>query len=924
MSKIQPLYEFISHDGSFRVRQPNRSNQLYFPLVNDAGLLSAVTPELRGDIKIDQHTFLTLPVALEDLHLNRASRDCWVTVSAGRKPPVVWSVAGGSPKQRSSLGKGETVVVEGGLLYHRVERENRAVGLKAAVLNFVPPGTTAELMYVEFTNTSRRPITFTATSALPLFGRSADNLRDHRHVTSLLNRLARVPHGLELRPTMAFNERGHAVNHVGYYVLGAMDVEPPIGFFPTVESFIGAGGNMERPAAVFGNEKPASTISSAHQGKEAMGALRFRSRRLRPGESVLLTFVFGIARQPANHREIIRRYAGRTAMERALALIRRDWSERASTIDIRTGDARFNQWLRWVGVQPTLRKIYGCSFLPDFDYGRGGRGWRDLWQDCLALLLSDPAAVREDMVRNFGGVRADGTNATVIVRKQAPATESKPKWDVEFVADRNNIVRTWMDHGVWPFLTVQLYVHQTGDWSFLLEPAPYFRDGQFYRGRQTAAGSRGVSNDLKLKTRRSEVYEGSVLEHMLIELLVPFFNVGDHNVIRLEDADWNDGLDMAKERGESVAFTALYAGCLEWLAEMLEAAQRHAGWRHVPVMEELTLLLDRDGDRATDDRVSAKRARLERYFASTEQAVSGKRVSVPIATLCADLREKAASLQRRINQKEWVETKGLGWYNGYYDNLGNPVEGPRAHGAPRMTLTGQVFPLMAGLSSPDRTRKVVAAVNRWLCDRRQTGIRLNTDFGETQPHLGRAFSFVYGEKENGAVFSHMVVMYANALYRRGLIEDGYRALRSLYDLASDSGRSQIYPGLPEYFNNDRRGRYHYLTGSASWYILTVVTQAFGVRGEYGDLVLEPKLVPAQFGRDGKASVDVTFAGTRVTVNYWNTRRAGPRQAKIREVESEGRPVPLLRKSDRQAVIPRTFLEGRGAVTLDVRMGGKGE
>jgi len=41
-----------------------------------------------------------------------------------------------------------------------------------------------------------------------------------------------------------------------------------------------------------------------------------------------------------------------------------------------------------VAIQPTLRKIFGCSFLPDFDYGKGGRGWRDLWQDCLGLILS--------------------------------------------------------------------------------------------------------------------------------------------------------------------------------------------------------------------------------------------------------------------------------------------------------------------------------------------------------------------------------------------------------------------------------------------------------------------------------------------------------------------------------------------------------
>ena len=39
------------------------------------------------------------------------------------------------------------------------------------------------------------------------------------------------------------------------------------------------------------------------------------------------------------------------------------------------------------------------------------------------------------------------------------------------------------------------------------------------------------------------------------------------------------------------------------------------------------------------------------------------------------------------------------------------------------------------------------------------------------------FGFAYGEKENGAVFSHMAVMYANALYRRGFAREGNKALR---------------------------------------------------------------------------------------------------------------------------------------------------
>ena len=74
--------------------------------------------------------------------------------------------------------------------------------------------------------------------------------------------------------------------------------------------------------------------------------------------------------------------------------------------------------MHWVSFQPILRRIYGCSFLPHHDYGKGGRGWRDLWQDCLALLIMNPDGVRQMLLDNFAGVRIDGSNATIIGSKQ--------------------------------------------------------------------------------------------------------------------------------------------------------------------------------------------------------------------------------------------------------------------------------------------------------------------------------------------------------------------------------------------------------------------------------------------------------------------------------------------------------------------------
>ena len=112
-------------------------------------------------------------------------------------------------------------------------------------------------------------------------------------------------------------------------------------------------------------------------------------------------------------------------------------------------------------------------------------------------------------------------------------------------------------------------------------------------------------------------------------------------------------------------------------------------------------------------------------------------------------------------------------------------------------------------------------------------------------------------------------MYANALYRRGFVKEGYKALKALADAALDFGTSRIYPGIPEYFRSDGRGMYHYLTGAASWYMMTMITEAFGVRGEAGDLILAPKLLAEQFDSEGTASITLPFAGKDFKVAYIN-------------------------------------------------------
>jgi cellobiose phosphorylase len=336
--------------------------------------------------------------------------------------------------------------------------------------------------------------------------------------------------------------------------------------------------------------------------------------------------------------------------------------------------------------------------------------------------------------------------------------------------------------------------------------------------------------------------------------------VGGHNQVRLEGADWNDGLDMAKENGESVTFSAMYAYNLGRLAELLSRIKTDK----IRVASELEVLLKEFNYNDFKKKVST----LKDYFAKTRSRLSGRQVDIDKLQLVDNLKAKSGWMLEHIRKKEWLKE---GFFNGYYDNLGRAVEGKKGK-LVRMILTSQVFPVMAGLATQRQIKEILRNSKRYLLDRKLKGYRLNTDFKEEQHNLGRAFSFVYGDKENGAFFNHMTVMFAYALYRRGFAQDGWEVLSSVYKMALDSERAKIYPCLPEYFNSEGRGMYSYLTGSASWFVLTLLTEVFGVKGRDGDLCLEPKLDAANFRHSTSLTVMRNFAGRRIKVKFINPRR----------------------------------------------------
>lgn len=425
---------FIDKHGSFKIEQPENVSYLYFPLASETGLKSAVTPNLGGDAKIDQETFLLEPVSSENLHNNRSTRNFWCTTDG----VGAYSVTGASSIQEAAkftVTQDESELTAG-FMWQTLRRTSKIFQLTSTVTSFIPRDDNVEIMYVTLQNLSESTQEITPYAAIPIYGRSADNIRSHRNVTSMLHRIETDQNGVFVCPTMSFDEKGHRPNHRIYYVTGCTgDSQVPESFYPTVEDFIGEGGTYTHPRSVY-ERYPGYPAFFKTDGKEAMGAFRFKQFSLAPGDTADFILLLGVENKREDIENILSKYNTTYKVKASLAKTKAYWQKKVS-VSFHTGDSDFDNLTKWVCFQPFLRRLFGCSFLPHHDYGRGGRGWRDLWQDCLALLLMEPQDVGQMIAKNYGGVRIDGTNATII-----------GDGDGNFIADRDGIARVWMDHAL--------------------------------------------------------------------------------------------------------------------------------------------------------------------------------------------------------------------------------------------------------------------------------------------------------------------------------------------------------------------------------------------------------------------------------------------------------------------------------------------
>ena len=398
------------NDGSFYVENANHLPVLYFPLMNTKGMKSFVTPELKGDVCKDFHHYLTTPTVTEEIHRNISSRNFWI--KADNKDP--WSATGQSVFQKSNKWDQpkDDYSLSANIGAFTTKRKQNETGLETTITTFVPEGDDfVELLKITVSNTGSENQTFRPTYALPMFGRSADNVRDHRQVTTMFQENFVEEYGVRIKPKIMHDESSHSVNYTNYVVLGFGEKgAKPEGIWARLHDFIGQSGSLDNPEAIYKDLKAPILTDLQLHGKEAVAGLNFKEKTLAPGEKVDYIIVHGITDHTEDLDAWKEKYGDVDKVEEILEATLNFWKEKLNSVDIHTGDKHYDNWVKWIEYQVKCRQIFGNSFLPDYGYGRGGRGWRDLWQDLLSIFLVDPKSAHEEIVNCFKGIRIDGTN----------------------------------------------------------------------------------------------------------------------------------------------------------------------------------------------------------------------------------------------------------------------------------------------------------------------------------------------------------------------------------------------------------------------------------------------------------------------------------------------------------------------------------
>lgn len=302
----------------------------------------------------------------------------------------------------------------------------------------------------------------------------------------------------------------------------------------------------------------------ANQGPDAAAALQLHLDIPANG-TITVAFLLGQAEQVEYVEDLLARWRPLEAQSLGNVHLKEAWDRRFSACQVITPDPAFDLMVnRWLPYQTVSSRLFARA---GYYQASGAFGFRDQLQDVLALIMADPALVRDHIL----SAAAHQFEAGDVLHWWHPPSGKG-------VRTRCSDDLLWLPHAV------AHYVLATGDTGILDARVPFLE----------ASELRSDEHD-RFNTFHTGTH-ASLYEHCLCAF-DRAFRLGEHALPLMGDGDWNDGMNRVgvDGRGESVWLAWFLIATIRDFARMSEAAGRpDFSPRWLPRADQLVAAIDRN------------------------------------------------------------------------------------------------------------------------------------------------------------------------------------------------------------------------------------------------------------------------------------------------------------------------------------------
>ncbi|MGA2974359.1 MAG: glycosyl hydrolase family 65 protein [Spirochaetia bacterium] len=653
-------------------------------------------------------------------------------------------------------------------------------GIRTVTTYFVPLSENLEIWHIKVTNSSRRK------RKLSLFTYVEFCLWD------AVNDMTDFQYNLNIGQT-----RFH--NNAIYHVTNFHAHQPCFAWFWSnrkVASYDGARQAFVGPYRSESN--PIAVEQGRCSGSLASGWAPFAGLhidlQLEPGTADEVVFILGYGETMGEEAKHQKKYRGVKNVDRELRKLSSYWDETLARFTVNTPDADVNTMVN-VWNQYQCRTTFNWSRSASYyESGIGrGMGFRDSNQDILGFAHQIPDLARARLLDIAATQFPEGRAS----HQYSPLTK---KGSGEGFGD---------DH-LWLIMAAAQYVKESGDIAVLDAIVPY-NDGSM----------------------------GSLFEHLARALEYSHSNTGWHGLPKIENADWNDCLNLRGPNGTASSVM---------IAEMFVMA---AG-----LMADLS-------------RRSGRQADAHQYLLLGQE------------------------MRRKINDSCWDGE----WYLRAFDDSGSVVGTSKTEEG-RIWLESQTWAVLSGTADAGRGIACMDSVKRLLATKH--GIVLfRPAYSRYHPELGYVSVYPKGLKENAAIFCHTNpwAMIAEAMLGRGDQAFSYykAILPSAGNDIADKRWTEPYVYAQMIAGREHKdfgqGKNSWLTGSASWNFVAISQYILGVRPDLDGLRIDPCIPKTWKG----FSVTRVFRGDTYRISVKNPHRVckGVSRMTVDGRTVEGNLVPVF-------------------------------